>query len=119
MSSNDSIVHQIDTTIPLILIETRSTSYMAGDWSGYGYLGVVQILDWSLFVRHGLAGQLRNIDKVQRVVWRTPKIHMFGPTEHKWQALRGAWLEDKDDEMPMPSEGLTDSRADWVESGNA
>ena len=100
MSSNESIVYQIDTTIPLILIETRSTSYMAGGWSGYGYLGVVQVLDWSLFVRHGLAGQLRNIDGVQSVVWRTPKIHMFGPTEHEWQGEQESWLDDQYENEP-------------------
>ena len=81
MSNNLSDVHSVRPSGRCI--HARVSSYMAGRWGGYGYLAVLQIEDEDRFAAHGLAGQIRNIPGVQRVVWKSDKIHMGGPTEQR------------------------------------
>ena len=86
------------------MLAIRNDSYMAGKWSGYGYLAVIQVHDPEKFSGHGHAGTIRNIRDVQSVVWRSPKIYMGGPTEIAWRDDMYEYI----DSSPHPFGPLSD-----------
>lgn len=94
MSNNNADVLPVNTAVALDLRRVDSRSYMAGKWSGYGYVAVIQVLDVDRFAAHGLAGTVRNIRGVQSVVHKSDKIHMGGPTEERADSDRDAWMDD-------------------------
>ena len=81
MSDNNAQVHAVSGSGASLEV-VRRDSYMAGRWAGYGYLAAIEIIGGRF------TGRIENT-RTQRVVWKTNKIHMGGPTERRaWDSLR-------------------------------
>ena len=81
MSSNNATVLPVSSGSMYIIC---NSSYMAGKWSNYGYVAVIQVHDTEKYIAHGHAGEIRNIPGVQSVVFKSPKFFQSAKGYFKW-----------------------------------